>query len=61
MGCVDEKPLSFPAKVMMVGDSRYTCFCYKFRYGYTQGDVHRNSQGIFRDDNVNIKVAAKLI
>lgn len=54
-----KKALPFPAEIMVVNDGRHTGFCQEFRNGHTKGNIHRNGQGIFRDEHVNPKFITK--
>ena len=58
---IDEKSLSLPAKIMVMGHGRHPRLCQKFRNGHPQGDVHWDRQGVFRDDEVNFKPVAKRV
>ena len=58
---IDEKTVSFPTEVMVMGNGGDAGFRDIFCDRYAQGDVHGNRQGIFRDEEIDIKVSAKLI
>ena len=61
MNGIDEKPPSFPAKVVVVGNGRQARFRQELCDGHPKRDVHGDRQGIFRNKEINAKMVAELV
>ena len=60
-GRIGHKILAFPKKIMMMGDRRHAGFRNDFGKRYTQGDIQRYRQRVFRYQQIDFEFFNELV
>ena len=58
---IHQKMLPLPVKIMMVRDGGHPGFRYNLRKGDAQGKVEGHGQGIFRNQQMNVKFVDEIV